>query len=144
MTFSILRLLIAAVCTLFAAAARGDEPPRRASGLWEIKVTVSGQPTASVAQYCIDSQTDDLAVTAGGGVAQKDCSEAVAQHAADGFSIQSVCKLGASTVTTHGVFKGDLQSAYSGEVQAKYSPPLYGRREVKSLIDARMIGPCAR
>jgi hypothetical protein len=128
--------------TFPGTAARADETPRRASGLWEIALAVSGQPASSPGQYCIDASTDDLALTAGGGVAQKDCSQARTLREGDGFVIESVCKLGSSTVTSRGVFKGDPASAYSGEVEAKYSPPVYGRREVKSRIEARLLGPC--
>lgn len=118
------------------------DTPRRQAGLWEIAVTVSGQPAPSIGQYCIDATGDDLALTAAGGVPQKDCRELRTMPAPDGFAIESVCKLGNSTVTTSGRFQGDLQSAYSGELEAKYSPPLYGRREVKSQIQARWLGPC--
>jgi hypothetical protein len=130
-----------AVALLLPLLAWAD-PPRRSSGLWEISVTASGQPTPSVHQFCIDEATDDLALTVGGGVAQKDCREARTLPAEDGFVIESVCKLGPTTVTTRGALKGDLKSAYTGELEAKYSPPLYGRREVKSKIEARLIGPC--
>jgi len=135
-------LLAVAGWTLDTADGRAEEVPRRASGLWEIAVTVSGQPTANVGRYCIDGAADDLAVTAAGGAPQKDCSQMLARRDADGFSIESVCRLGNSTVTSRGAFKGDPASAYAGELEAKYSPPLYGRREVKSRIEARLLGPC--
>jgi hypothetical protein len=130
--------------SFIASAGRADEVPRRASGLWEIAVTVSGQPTANVGRYCIDGAADDLAVTAAGGTPQKDCSQALARREADGFAIESVCRLGNSTVTSQGVFKGNPASAYAGELEARYSPPLYGRREVKSRIEARLLGPCSQ
>ena len=127
---------------LLAPPAALADTPRRSSGLWEIGVTVSGQPTPSVGRHCIDAATDDLALTAGGGVAQKDCKELRTLPAEGGFAIESVCRLGSSTVTTSGIFNGDVHSAYSGEIEARYSPPLYGRREVKSQIQARLLGPC--
>ncbi len=129
---------------LVARAAPAQEVPRRASGLWQIAVTVSGQPTPSPGQYCIDGATDDLALTAGGGLPQKDCSEARVIPVAGGFLIESVCKLGNSTVTSRGEFKGDLAASYAGDLEAKYSPPLYGRREVKSRIEGRLLGPCGQ
>ena len=103
---------------LFDAVARAGDAPRRASGLWEIAVAVSGQPTPVVGQYCIDAAADDLAVTAGGGIPQKDCSEARTLPKGDGFAIESVCKLGNSTVTSLGVFKGD--PAYFDRDLARY------------------------
>jgi hypothetical protein len=130
-------LLIALLAPTLALA----ETPRRQAGLWEIAVTVSGQPTPSIGKYCIDA-ADDVALTTGGGVPQKDCKELHLLPGEGGFTLQSICKLGNSTVTTSGRFEGDLQTAYSGELEAKYSPPLYGRSEVKSRIQARWLGPC--
>jgi hypothetical protein len=127
---------------LLAPTLSSAETPRRQAGLWEIAVTVSGQPTPSVGKHCIDAAGDDLALTAGGGVPQKDCKELHTLPGEGGFTLQSICKLGNSTVTTSGRFQGDLQTSYSGELEAKYSPPLYGRSEVKSRIQARWLGPC--
>jgi hypothetical protein len=37
----------------------------------------------------------------------------------------------------------DLQTAYRGEVVRNDSPPLYGRTEVKSTVEARYLGNCS-
>ncbi len=54
--FALLVVLFAAN----AAAAASFDPPKRKSGLWEIKIS-SGQTKGSHAmQQCIDEKTDDL------------------------------------------------------------------------------------
>ena len=128
-----------AICAQVALAAEGE--PTRKSGEWEISVTVSGQ-SPFTARHCIDSAEDDVAAAAGGGVAQSDCGDTRTELTDRGIEISSVCKQGNSTVTTTGSLSGDLESGYSGEVVKKYSPPLYGRTEIKSVVEGRYIGDC--
>lgn len=126
-------------CSQMVSAAEGE--PVRKSGEWEISVTVSGQSTHT-AKYCIDSAADDLAGAAGGGIAQSGCQTTRTEFTDQGIAIYAVCKQGNSTVTTTGSLSGDLETAYQGEVIKNYSPPLYGRTEVKSTVEARYIGNC--
>ena len=113
----------------------------RKPGTWEIAITISGQPNANTGRYCIDA-SDNLAGMAGGGALQTDCSEASTQIAGEEITIASVCKQGNSTVTMTGLLTGNLESAYKGQITKQYSPPLYGRSEIKSTIDARRLGDC--
>lgn len=113
----------------------------RKSGDWEISVAVAGQ-SPSTANYCIDAGSDDIAAAAGGGVLQSGCEASSAAARDGGFEIHSVCKQGNSTVTTKGNLTGDLENAYEGEVTKLYSPPLYGRSEIKSIVKARYLGKC--
>mgnify|MGYP002622878993 CR=1 FL=1 len=135
--------LIAGMLPVLAlpASALGEEVPRRAAGQWEIAVTVAGQPSAHVDRYCIGAE-DRLAVQAGAGIDQSDCSEASAERTADGIAIRSVCRQGNSTVTMTGLLAGDLATAYRGDITRTYSPPLYGRSEVKSSVEAKRLGDC--
>ena len=131
----------AALCLCWVSVSANEPSPRRAPGLWEIAVTIGGQPSANTAQFCIDA-ADDLARTAGGGVAQSECTEARAQGSGEEITIESVCKQGNSTVTMKGTLSGNLDSAYKGQITKNYSPPLYGRSEIKSVVDARRLGEC--
>jgi hypothetical protein len=114
----------------------------RKSGEWEITVTVSGQ-SPNTSKYCIDAASDDIAAMAGGGVAQTGCSESQTGIAGGTIKLHSVCQQGNSTVTASGLLSGDLQSAYRGEIVKNYSPPLYGRTEVKSTVEGRYLGGCS-
>lgn len=125
-----------------ATTAAGEDQPRRKSGTWEIAVTTAGQPSAFVSQVCIDANADDLARSAGTSVQQSDCSEASITRDGDRFLVRSVCPMRNSTVTTEAVLTGDFDSAYRGQIQARYSPPLYGRSEVGSSVEAKWTGPC--
>ncbi|MFN0039997.1 MAG: DUF3617 domain-containing protein, partial [Burkholderiales bacterium] len=73
---------------------------------------------------------------------QTDCSEARSQIAGEEITMASVCKQGNSTVTMNGVLTGNLAAAYKGQITKQYSPPLYGRSEIKSTIEARRLGDC--
>jgi hypothetical protein len=132
-----LLVLIALPALSFA----GGEGVRK-SGEWEITVTVSGQ-SPHTAKYCIDAGADDIAAMAGGGVAQTGCSESDTKSADGKITLRSVCQQGNSTVTTTGALDGDLQTAYRGEIVKNYSPPLYGRTEVKSTVEGRYLGGCS-
>jgi hypothetical protein len=129
--------LLLTTTLVFAA----DHDDGRKSGEWEISVTVTGQSTQTN-KYCIDSASDDIAATAGGGVAQSDCEETHTGRSAQGVTIRSVCKQGNSTVTTTGTLSGDLETGYQGEITKNYSPPLYGRTEIKSTVEGRFLGSC--
>jgi len=56
--------------------------------------------------------------------------------------IDSVCKIGSTTATSHAVMSGDFSSAYRMESKSTYSPPLMGRAEGSAVIEAKWIGPC--
>ena len=131
--------LVALSCAPMAGFAATDGA--RKSGEWEISVTVTGQST-NTNKFCIDAGSDDIAAMAGGGVAQSGCEETQTESAGGTVTIRSVCKQGNSTVTTTGTLSGDLQSAYEGEVTKNYSPPLYGRTEIKSMVTGRYLGAC--
>lgn len=131
-----------AAALLAAAASHGEDQPRRKSGTWEIALTTAGQPSAFVSQVCIDENTDDLARSAGTSVQQTDCSEAGIARDGDRYLVRSVCAMRNSTVTTEAVLSGSFETAYRGQIRTSYSPPLYGRSEVQSSVEARWTGPC--
>lgn len=124
-----------------ACGAAWAEASKRKPGLWEIAVTTAGQPSAYVSQVCIGTD-DDLGNSAGTANASADCTESSATRDGDKIIVRSVCPLRSSTVTTEAVIVGDLDSAYQGQIEANYSPPLYGRSQVQSTVQAKWIGPC--
>jgi hypothetical protein len=125
----------------FAVSAGANDAPKRKSGQWEISSAVGGQPPAAE-KVCIDMGSDDVALSAGSGTPQEHCESATTKTEGDGFVTESVCKLRNSTVTSRGVFTGSLESAYKGEVETNYNPPMYGRAQVKTIIEAKWTGPC--
>jgi hypothetical protein len=134
-------LAVTGAALILGSPAFGEETPRRKPGLWEIAVLTAGQPSPALGQYCIDAK-DDIARTNGTGVAGADCSEAAMKREGEGWVSESVCALRSSTVTTRVVYSGSFDSAYEGQSHATYSPPLYGRSEVKATIQAKWTGAC--
>ena len=136
------KLALVGVMGLFLAAgvAHADAPKRK-PGSWEISVTTGGQPTPFVSQVCVGDD-DDLSTTAGTPNVAKDCSESSAAREGNGIVIRSVCPVRSSTVTTEAIITGSLDSAYEGQIEANYSPPLYGLSQVKSVVQAKYLGAC--
>jgi len=117
--------------------------PKRKSGLWEMKVTreASGRPPETV-QMCIDQKTDDLAQQMGANVAKDACSKRDIRREGAKVVADSVCKIGETTATSRAVFTGGFEAAYRGEIRTRYSPPLMGRKDGLTIIEARWTGPC--
>ncbi len=135
---------LTAACAALALASAGaaNDAPKRKSGQWEISSAVGGQPPATE-KVCIDASKDDIALAAGSGTPQENCESATIKQEGEAFVTQSVCKLRNSTVTSRGVFTGSFDSAYKGEVDTNYNPPMYGRAQVKTIIEAKLTGPCS-
>jgi hypothetical protein len=56
--------------------------------------------------------------------------------------LHSECSISGSKIITQGVFKGDFDAKYEGEVISTFTPPLFGRSQSKSSISATWVGPC--
>ncbi len=138
LTTVVLRLaLLLAAAPLAANAA---DLPKRKSGQWEISTSQPGGPPGPVAQMCIDQKTDDLTrQLAAGGIT---CSEQDIRREGDRYVADSVCRIGDSTATTRAVFSGNFDTTYNADIEAKYSPPLMGMSEGRSMVSARWLGPC--
>ena len=132
----ILALLVAALPATVTAA----DLPKRKSGLWEIATSQTGGPPGPVAQMCIDEKLDDMAKQLSAGAVT--CTRQELRRDGDRYISDSVCKIGDSTATTHAVISGDFESTYQADIQARYSPPLMGMTEGRSVMNAKWLGPC--
>lgn len=124
-----------------SAACAAPDVPRRKSGLWETSITTAGVPAGVVSQMCIDEKSDDLAQSLAAQGTQA-CSKNEVRRDGNRVVTESVCRTGATTTTTRGVFTGDFASAYAGELTSSFDPPMGGIRDGKTLIKARWTGPC--
>ena len=136
----------AALCvglfTLAGAAVAVDYPPRK-PGLWEMQVGEVGDKTPpQVMQQCIDAATDAAMRDMGQGMGKEMCSRQDMRNDGPRIVVDSVCKMGPNTITTHSVMTGDFGSSYKMEMNSRYSPPLAGRTEANTLIESRWVGPC--
>ena len=132
----ILALLVAALPATVTAA----DLPKRKSGLWEITTSEPGGPPGPIATMCIDEKLDDMAKQLSAGAVT--CTRQELRREGDRYISDSVCKIGDSTATTHAVISGDFESTYQADIQARYSPPLMGMTEGRSVMNAKWLGPC--
>ncbi|RIX75487.1 DUF3617 domain-containing protein [Acidovorax cavernicola] len=145
MTFRLFSIAVAA-CLLAGPALAIDYPARK-PGLWEIQTGEGGATTAKAApgqtiQQCIDAATDKAMREMGQGMGKDMCSKQDLRLEGVKLVIDSVCKIGSSTATSRAVMSGDFSSAYRVESKSTYNPPLMGRTEGTSVIDAKWVGPC--
>jgi hypothetical protein len=124
-----------------------DVPPRKA-GLWEMKMVFEGRNMPPhVSQHCVDAETDKL-MNAFGNSATKDmCSKMETQKVGDTYVVDSICKMGPSTNTTHSVIAGDFNSAYTVKLSSSTTggPNLPGARpdgKTEMTMEARWTGAC--
>lgn len=123
--------------------------PARKAGLWELKMEFEGRNLpAQVMRQCIDPETDKLMNMNFGGSNEQACSKQEMSRNGNGIVIDSVCKFGDATTTSHAVMSGSFDSAYTVQVAStrKGGPPLPGMApgaETHMTIAAKWLGPCA-
>jgi len=132
--------MAAAFVSVSASAA--DELPTRKPGLWEITTEMSvmgGQQM--VMQQCIDDKTD-ANLLAEATRQQGQCDPPRISRDGDRTVVETVCKVEGGKASTRGVFSGQYDSSYQGEVLTRFDPPQHGMKEARMKIDARWQGPC--
>jgi len=143
-----LRLACAIVAMAAVAPAAAQDLPKRKSGLWEIRTSslgaTKGPAGAEAARVplCIDETTDDAVTQQALGMAKQSCTKQDIRRTGTQVVVDSVCKFGDTTATTHSVFTGAFDSAYKVETRSTYDPPLMGMREGNALIEAKWLGAC--
>jgi hypothetical protein len=131
--------LLVTASTTFAA---GSDMPKRKSGLWEITVSNSGTKGSQAMQQCIDEKTDDLTKNNMAGTEKQSCSKNEMRREGNKIVTESVCKMSGTTTTTKGVFTGQFDSNYKGDIKSTYDPPLHGMKESATTVDAKWVGAC--
>jgi hypothetical protein len=144
------RLAVIAATVLLAAPASALDLPTRKAGLWEIKMEFQGRSNlpVQVMKQCTDATSDKLMTSNFGGAAERDCPKRDIKNSGNTITIDSVCKFGAATSTSHAVVSGDFNSAYTVDVISMHEggPPVPGAapgRETHMSIAAKWVGPCA-
>ena len=123
--------------------AASETPPRRKSGLWEIKTTVANTPSGMLtAQTCVDENSDDLWKQEAESDDQMTCSKTTFHKEGSNWVADSVCQVESSTATTRAVFTGSFDSSYRVDIKSTYAPPLMEMKEATTVIDAKWLGPC--
>jgi uncharacterized protein DUF3617 len=142
------RLSLVAFAIVCAQPVAALDLPARKPGLWEIKMTSEGHgmpPTTS--EHCIDAETDKLMNSMGDNMRQDMCSKRDMQKVGNTIVVDSVCKMGPMTITSHGVVSGDFNSAYTVKVSSKREggpaiPGMPADGASSMTIDAKWMGAC--
>ncbi|MEJ8858983.1 DUF3617 family protein [Variovorax robiniae] len=150
MTKPLTAAALSLLCGTALAASPTDYPPRK-PGLWEMTLQTGASggkaPAGHVTQQCIDAASDKAMREMGMGVGEKMCSKQEMRAEGGGFVVDSVCRIDlgngtASTATTHGVITGDFGSAYRMVMRSTYDPPMMGRAQGETIMEAKWVGPC--
>src|ERR1700682_3539257 len=124
--------------------ARAVDLPVRKAGLWEMKVLRTGSPMPEMTmQHCTDETTDKDMSTAASPMAKEMCSKQDTQKTATGYVSDSVCKVGAMSITSHSDIVGDFNSAYTVKSTSHHeggsaSVP----RDSTTTVEAKWLGAC--
>jgi hypothetical protein len=127
-----------------ALDASAVEMPVRKAGLWEMKMVRTGSPVPDMTmQHCTDESTDKEMSTTFSPMAKEMCSRQDIQKTATGYVSDSVCKVGAMSITSHADISGDFNSAYtvkstSHSEGGSASVP----RDSTTTVEAKWLGAC--
>jgi hypothetical protein len=130
---------------LAAALAQAQEVPKRKSGLWELKrTTTRTEGKERIAQLCIDQASDNALRQLAEGMRNETCKTDKVSRDGGRMTIDAVCTLGRSQVVakTHAVISGNFESAYKIESKSTFDPPMRGKTEGNSVLEARWLGAC--
>jgi len=141
-----MRLAVILAATFIAAPALAQDMPARKAGLWEMTMTFEGRnmPPQTM-QHCIDATTDKAMQDMSQGARGQTCSKREVKKVGDTIVFDSVCSMGAGTLTSHGVVSGDFNSAYSIKINSKREggPAVPNRpAETSMAIEAKWLGAC--
>lgn len=142
-----IRPSVAAACMMAGAIASGSafaiDYPARKPGLWEIQTgDATGKGAGHTIQQCIDAASDKTLREMGQGMGKDLCSKQELRLESGKLVMDSVCKIGNTIATSHAVMTGDFSSTYRMESKSTYNPPLMGRTEGTTTMEAKWIGPC--
>lgn len=143
------RFVFLIACLAFVAPALALDMPARKAGLWEITMHFEGRnlPAQSM-QQCTDAASDKVMNGNFGGSMQESCSQQTMSQVGSTMVVDSVCKFGAATTTSHAVISGSFDSAYTVDVTSSRqggapAPGMAATGSTHMKIAAKWVGPCA-
>jgi hypothetical protein len=129
---------------LTAAVAHADGQPEQKLGLWQrtSQTTEDGRTQSpEKSQHCVDAATLEM-VKKALAAAAKQCSKYDLRQTGGKWILDSVCNLGATTLTLHSETLMNGETGYHSESESSYSPPLSGGGHSRTLTDGVWMGPC--
>ena len=128
-----------------AGAVEAQDKFQRKSGLWEVKRTSTRTSEQTrVYQMCIDQASDNALRQLAEGMRNERCEPSKVTRDGDKIVVDAVCRLGrtGSKATTHAVVTGKFDSAYKIESKSTFDPPIQGKTQGNTLMEAKWTGPC--
>jgi hypothetical protein len=125
-----------------ALDAGAEELPVRKPGLWALKLLRPGtaMPETTM-EHCTDETIDRQMNTLS--PAKQTCSKNDIQKTATGYVTDSVCSVGAMSVTSHSETSGDFNSAYTVKVTShSEGGPSGAPRDSTTTVEAKWLGAC--
>jgi hypothetical protein len=120
------------------------EMPIRKAGLWEMKVVRTGSATPEMTmQHCTDEGTDKEMSSTFSPMAKEMCSKQDIQKTATGYVSDSLCKVGAMSITSHSDIVGDFNSAYTVKSKShNEGGPASVPADSTTTVEAKWLGAC--
>lgn len=132
-----------AVATSLPLTAGANDLPSRKAGLWEQRMTSSEAGAApTVIQQCTDAAAEKAFQDMAAGLGQRACSKNDVRRDGARWLTESVCEMGSIRINSKAVISGSFDSAYRMEVESRFEPALMGKREDKTVIEAKWLGSC--
>jgi len=127
-----------------ALDARAVEMPVRKAGLWEMKMARSGSAMPETTmQHCTDESTDKEMSTTFSPLSKDLCSKQDTQKTTTGYVTDSVCKVGAMSITSHSEITGDFNSGYAVKTTSHNDGgPANVPRDSTTTVEAKWLGAC--
>ena len=138
-------LCLTTCLTLLPALDAGAvEMPIRKPGLWEMKMARSGSAMPETTmQHCTDESTDKEMSTTFSPLSKDLCSKQDTQKTTTGYVTDSVCKVGAMSITSHSDINGDFNSGYTVKSTShNEGGPANVPRDSTTTVEAKWLGAC--
>lgn len=117
------------------------DKPLRMPGLWQMTAVVSGVPdTVRNFHFCVEPDADQP--LAHPSVSVPDCPEQNWRQDRLTKHLSASCADDSGMVTMRGVFGGDFQYNFQGDLTLQYDPPRDGVSEVAISYEGRRLAPC--
>jgi len=136
------------IAAAFASPAPALDMPARKAGLWQLTMTFDkGGMPQQVIKQCVDAATDKKMNSVSGGMGREQCSKQDVRQVGGTIVVDSVCKMGPMTTTSHAVVSGDFNSAYTVQVDSKQEggpsiPGMPPGGAMKMTMAAKWLGGC--
>ena len=137
---SLIAIAIIPSLILVSVASAATDAPQFKPGLWEMHTKLSGDRNgerSNVSKMCLDA-----GAMANDEYNRKNCSKYETRQEGNKWILDSVCKVGSGTMSTHAVIQSTGDSAYHQERSVNYDPPLAGRSHKNIIIDAKRLSSC--